>query len=273
MATEIFLLPHRTARLTRNGRHDYAESLLRLNTNPGLTVADRFTPPAPGIQLLGTDGVLLLPAAAGSAGHPNLAIAGSEAGNLYLLDQDNLAKDGALATLCFGAPLTGTPAYWNNNGTPTIYVAAAGGTLAAFPVVNGAFSSPSCPGPSSQSHDVFNTYGASPAISSNGTSNGIVWALDKSGYAGAAGTSSPAILHAYDATNLANELFASPASGSGAAGLAVKFAVPTVANGMVYVGTQNELSVFGLLPLRKQGCLATCLRSSARRRPRGEPNR
>ena len=230
------------------GGSDTAESLLRLNTNSGLTVADRFTPPAPGIQLLGTDGVLLLPAAAGSAAHPNLTIAGSQAGSLYLMDRDNLAKDGALGTICFGASLTGTPAYWNSNGTPTIYVAAAGGTLAAFPIVNGSFSSPSCPGPSSQSSEVFNTYGVSPAISSIGTSNGIVWALDNSGYAGAAGASSPAILHAYDATNLGNELFASPASGSGAAGLAVKFAVPTVANGMVFVGTQNELSVFGLLP-------------------------
>ncbi len=230
------------------GGSDYAESLLRLNTSPGLTVADRFTPLAPGIQLLGPDGVLLLPAAAGSAGHPNLAVAGSQAGNLYLVDRDNLSNDGALGTICFGAALTGTPAYWNSNGTPTIYVAAAGSTLAAFPVVNGAFSSPSCPGPNSQSPEAFNTYGPSPVISSSGTSNGIVWALDNSGYAGAAGTSSAAILHAYDATNLANELFASPASGSGAAGLAVKFAVPTVANGMVFVGTQNELSVFGLLP-------------------------
>jgi hypothetical protein len=237
---------------TRQAASDYPETLLRLQTNAssGFTVEDSFAPPAPGIQLLGTDGVLLLPAAAGSVAHPNLAIAGSQAGSLYLVDRDNLTKDGALATLCFGASasVTGTPAYWNSNGTPTIYVAAAGGTLAAFPVVNGSFSSPSCPGPSSQSPEAFNTYGASPAISSNGTSNGIVWALDNSGYAGAAGTSSPAILHAYDATNLGHELFASPASGSGAAGLAVKFAVPTVANGMVFVGTQNELSVFGLLP-------------------------
>ena len=74
------------------GGSDYAESLLRLNANSGLTVADRFTPPAPGIQLLGTDGVLLLPAAAGSAAHPNLAIAGSQAGSLYLLDRNNLTK-------------------------------------------------------------------------------------------------------------------------------------------------------------------------------------
>jgi hypothetical protein len=79
-------------------------------------------------------------------------------------------------------------------------------------------------------------------ISSNGSTGGIVWALDTSGSA----TSSAAILRAYDATNLANELYASPASGGGAAGLALKFTVPTVANGKVYIGTQNELSVFGL---------------------------
>jgi hypothetical protein len=86
--------------------------------------------------------------------------------------------------------------------------------------------------------------GASPVISSNGSSSGIVWALDTSGYA----TVAPAILRAYDAINLANKLYSSPASATDpmAAGLAVKFAVPTVANGKVYVGTQGELSVFGL---------------------------
>jgi hypothetical protein len=95
------------------------------------------------------------------------------------------------------------------------------------------------------SADTFPFFGASPVVSSNGSTAGIVWALDTSGYV----TSSPAVLHAYDATNLANELYVSPSSTGGPAlpaGPAVKFAVPTVANGKVYIGTQNELSVFGL---------------------------
>jgi hypothetical protein len=107
--------------------------------------------------------------------------------------------------------------------------------------------SPLCSPPGFCSTDTLPSFGASPAISSNGSTAGIVWALDTSGYV----TSSPAVLHAYDATNLANELYVSPSSTGGpasAAGPAVKFAVPTVANGKVYIGTLNELSVFGLVP-------------------------
>jgi hypothetical protein len=86
--------------------------------------------------------------------------------------------------------------------------------------------------------------GATPVLSANGTSNAILWLIDASG--AAAGT--PAILRAYDANNLSNEIYSSPASASSAdaAGPAVKFTVPTVANGKVYVGTQTELDVYGL---------------------------
>jgi hypothetical protein len=148
------------------------------------------------------------------------------------------------------AAILGTPAYWISNNTPTVYVVAANDSLKAFPLTTGTFSSPACPAsafPSSESTDTFDifagSYGASPVISSNNATDGIVWALDTSGYLSS--PPQPAILHAYDATNLGSKLYSSPTSGNGAAGLAVKFAVPTVANGRVYIGTRNELSVFG----------------------------
>ena len=96
--------------------------------------------------------------------------------------------------------------------------------------------------------------GGSPVVSSNGTLSGIVWLVDCSGYDPSGVASQPAILRAYDATNLANavapskELYDSSEVPTDAAGPTVKFTVPTVANGKVYVGTQTELSVYGLRP-------------------------
>src|SRR6266478_9458826 len=120
---------------------------------------------------------------------------------------------------------------------------AVGGVLKQYTLANAVLSSL----PALQAGDTFGFPGATPAISSNGATNGIVWALDTSnnGTPNGSGSSAPAILFAYDATSL-NKLYSSPASGAGAAGDAVKFTVPTVANGKVYVGTQTELSVFGL---------------------------
>src|SRR5205085_3527664 len=113
--------------------------------------------------------------------------------------------------------------------------------LKAFALADGTIAG----SPSSQSTGTFPFPGAAPAISANGTSNGIVWVLDSSGF-GIAPT--PAVLHAYDAANLAIELYSSATKSGDAAGNAVKFTVPTVANGKVYVGTQSELSVYGLAP-------------------------
>jgi hypothetical protein len=90
-----------------------------------------------------------------------------------------------------------------------------------------------------------------------------VWAIDNSKYGtndSGVRTASAAILHAYSASNLGTELWNSTQGSGNAAGFAVKFTVPTVANGKVYVGTRGndntngsgttfgEIDVYGLLP-------------------------
>ena len=81
------------------------------------------------------------------------------------------------------------------------------------------------------------------AISANGTANGILWAVEFKG------TISPGVLHAYDPSNLATELYNSDqAGGRDTLDAAVKFSIPLVANGKVFVGAATQLIVYGLLP-------------------------
>jgi hypothetical protein len=96
--------------------------------------------------------------------------------------------------------------------------------------------------PTSQSTQGFGYPGATPAVSANGSANGILWVLTT-----VAGL--PAQLHAYDATNISRELYNTGQNPNrDQPAIAAKFAVPTVANGKVYVGTQSEIDVYGLLP-------------------------
>jgi hypothetical protein len=85
------------------------------------------------------------------------------------------------------------------------------------------------------------SYAPTPSISAHGTSNGIVWAIDSTNFGGPG----PAVLHAYDATNVGTELYSSANLLADKAGNGVKFTVPTIANGKVYIGTQTELDVYG----------------------------
>jgi hypothetical protein len=86
-------------------------------------------------------------------------------------------------------------------------------------------------------------HGATPSLSSNGMENGIIWEIDNTNYG-----SGSAVLHAYDATNVGNELYNSAQAGSrDTAGMALKFTVPTIAGGKVFVPTANELDIYGLL--------------------------
>jgi hypothetical protein len=228
------------------GGMSYSDSFLRLTTSGGgLSVSDYFTPcdqqtlETAG-QDVGASAPVLLP---DSPSQPNLLIGGSKNGSLYVVNRDNLGKfDTAcpdsstrVQTIPVGAgPIMSTPLFWNNS----VYVAAGNGNLKSFPLAGGVLSST----PTSQSTEPLGPQGATPVISSNGTNNAILWLIDSSG----ALTNMPAVLRAYDPNNLSNEIYNSAIIPS--RGLAVKFTVPTVANGKVYVGTQTQVDVYGLLP-------------------------
>lgn len=241
------------------GGMSYSDSFLRFGPASGLTVSDYFTPcdqatdQAAGLDV-GASAPVLLPPSAGSSSQSDLLIGGAENGSLYVVNRDDMGgyvvpcpdSSVRVQTIPVGAgPITSTPLFWNN----AVYVAPGDGStmngyLLSFPMSGGELSfSPSA----SQSPETLGPQGATPVISANGTSNAILWLIDSSGAQNTPNT--PAILRAYDPDNLSNEIYSSPAvaSSPGAAGLAVKFTVPTVANGKVYVGTQSELDVYGLL--------------------------
>jgi hypothetical protein len=243
---------------TANGTFDadvgginFSDSAMKLSSTAA--VLDYFTPSNQSLLALddvdlGSSGPIILPDSVGSAAHPHLLLATGKPGSLFLLDQTNLGRFNSVLNQDLQEvavlPNTqfkviggffGKPAYWNGN----IYTAAIADFLKQFTISNGKISA----SPQSKSSGVYNNRGATPAVSANGTSGGIVWAVDISAY-----PTGPAILNGYDAMNLANQIYSSPTSGAGAAGLATKFSVPTVANGKVYVGTQGQFDVFGLLP-------------------------
>ncbi len=237
------------------GGMSYSDSFLRLQTAGGLSVSDYFTPcdqatlQTAGLDI-GASAPVLLPDSAGSSTQPHLLIGGSKAGSLYVVNRDNMGEfeipcpdsPSRAQTVPVGAgAILSTPLFWNNS----VYVAPGNGNLMSFPMSAGILSSfPSA----SQSPETLGPQGATPVISSNGTNNAILWLIDSSG-ALATPKNTPAILRAFDPNNLSNEIYnsATAAASRDQAGLAVKFTVPTVANGKVYVGTQTELDVYGLL--------------------------
>ena len=218
------------------------DSVVKLSS-PSLTVLDYFTPFN---QLyldradidLGSSGAVLLPDLAGSLAHQRLLVSAGKEGRIYLLDRDRMGRfnpdaDSQIVQSIEGAvgAAFGGPAYFNG----TVYFSAAYDRLKAFSVSGAHIETP----PASQSSLVFDYPGAIPAISANGSSNGIVWVVE-SDYGGT--------LHAYDASNLANELYNTQMNSSrDVLGSFVRFSVPTIANGRVYVGTGAALVVFGLL--------------------------
>jgi Chitobiase/beta-hexosaminidase C-terminal domain/Legume lectin domain/Fn3 associated len=224
---------------------DYAISVIKLNlANGAPTILDDFTP-FDAVSLNGSDkdqgssGPIVLPDSVGGGKH--LFVQAGKSGRIYLLDQNNLGGYSPGNTSdpqakAFVNEVFGNPAYWNGN----IYFGAMNDKLKAFSITNGVLSST----PTSTSLETSGFPGLSSSVSSNGTSNGIVWSLRTDAY----GTPGPAILYAHDARNVANLLYSSSQNAPrDSAGNAVKFATPTVANGRVYVGGQYNLSIYGEL--------------------------
>jgi len=238
---------------------DYSASVIKMGppTAGVFSVSDYFTPFNQAAlnskdMDLGSGGALLLDQPFGSPQHL-LFLCGKE-GKLYVIDRDNMggfnsASDHVIQSIPEANPgAWNSPAWWNNTlylGGATVQQASIADTLKAFafdPVTSMLSTTPS-----SKTALSFQFPAPTPSISANGNSSGILWMLEESTYYQV--NTGQAVLRAYDATNLANLLYSSSDNPTrDSPGLSVKFAVLTVVNGKVYVGTRNQLSVFGLLP-------------------------
>ena len=240
---------------TGNGQFDtnvtppinFGDSILRIDLSKGPTVQDYFTPSIQAKldsqnQDLGSGGIAILPDQSGP--NPHLAVTADKYQTIYVVNRDNLGQfnstsDQIVQTLKFGsARMFSSPIYFNGK----VYFSGSHDVVRAYTITNGLLSTSS----TDQAGDLFSFPGSVPTISANGTSNAILWTLESDKFS----TGGPAVLFAYDPTNLsAGSLYNSNQNASrDNPGGAIKFAVPTVANGKVYVGAEGQFSVYGLGP-------------------------
>ena len=227
------------------GGADFGESYLKLSANRGLALADYFTPFNVGAldeedEDTGSSGVVLLPDEAGSPARPHLLVGAGKEGRVYLLDRDHLGQwqQGSDSQIPQSIPSAVRSAYGNAayfNGT--VYFCGANDFLRAFPVANATLGIPTI------STFTYPFPGCVPTISANGVSNGVLWTID----------ASPA-LRAYNPADVTTELYDSNQNAArDALEGSVKFTVPAVVNGKVYVPTPWALVVYGLLPPKRPG--------------------
>jgi hypothetical protein len=233
------------------GGGDYGDSIVKLST--GGSVVDYFTPHDEAIQSsnnldFGSAGpVLLVDQITGP--YPHLLISAGKNGTIYVVNRDNMGhfnanNDNQIVQSLVGALPNGdqeignfsSPVYYNGY----VYFAAVNDVLRAFQLSNGLLSTT----PTSISSAIYPIRGGSFAVSANGNTNGILWAVQNNG------ASTPGVLFAYDATDVANELYDSneAAGGRDTLDFAAKFTIPLVANGKVFVTSQSQLTAYGLLP-------------------------
>ena len=234
------------------------DTILKLGTtNQILTLLDYFTPQnqlaldGPDLDV-GSGGVLLLPDQPGQ--FPHILVEAGKEGKIYVVNRDQMTTGNShYCNQCGNDPeiieeagvvggMFNLPAYWNN----ALYFWGTNDVLKSIPVTNGLPDFTHITG----STPLINFPGAGVSVSSNGTTAGsaIVWGINGTHYLGSSNGFGPAVLYAYDATNIPTMLYSSGQNAArDTAGNAVKFAVPTVVNGKVYVGTSTEVDVYGLL--------------------------
>jgi len=225
---------------------DYGNAFTKVSTSGNrLAVADYFEMDNQASENstdtdLGSSDALVLPDLSDGAGHTlHLAVGAGKDTNLYVVNRDSMGKFSSnnsgiyqeLASV-FPGEVFAMPTYFNN----TVYYGSVGSPIQAFPIAKAKLSASA----TAQTSNSFGYPGATPSISANGPSNGIVWAVENT---------NPAVLHAYNAGTL-TELYNSNQASNGRdqLGAGNKFITPTIANGKVFVGTTNGVAVFGLLP-------------------------
>jgi hypothetical protein len=219
--------------------NDYGDSLLQVNT--ALQVTSYFTPSdevadGQGDKDFGSGGSSMLADLPSGNAVTHALVCGGKDGTLYVLNRDLLGGFGdsaAVQTIPLGHGMFSTAAMWNGY----LFVAGGGGPLNAYQLNTSTVQFTLV---SSSSH-VYGFPGSTTSVSAAATQSGLVWALDTHSYCTQqASACGPAVLHAYAATNLGTELWNSSMTAADTAGNAVKFSVPTVANGRVYVATRGN---------------------------------
>jgi hypothetical protein len=223
----------------------YGNSFVRLSGSNTLTVKDFFTPfnsvnEDAGDVDFGSTAPLILPDLVDSSNTTHhLAVGSSKDGNMYVVERSNMGqfnstKNNIFQQLRVASNEVRSPAIFFNN---TVFVGPSSTSIEAFPITT--TTDHLAISPSSQSANTFST--SAPSISANGTTSGIVWALDPSA----------GILFAFDAANLGTKLYDSNQAASNRdhfGTIGSNFITPMVASGRVYIGTQNSIVAFGTLP-------------------------
>jgi hypothetical protein len=233
-----------------SGGRDYGDSVLKLSLgSEGFSLRDYFTPENQerlntSDADLGSGGPLLLPDQPGR--HPHLLLIGGKGATIYLLDRDHLGKYQKVTnaypvqTIRAASDILGAMGYWNNH----VFFLGSQDVLRDFAIEQGHLNlKAAARGPK------FTDPGATPTISANGSTNGIVWVIQTKTWNG---SDRPAVLHAYDAADVEKELYNTEEnSPRDRPGKALRFTIPTVVNGRLYIGTKGEVDVYGLLPAGK----------------------